>query len=116
MSNYTGTFGGAEFGQGPTPPVFSSSTVPNATASTPGLIQLSGMLTGSATNPQVVDATPTTKGAIKLAQALSGTADAPTTPTDVATDGSVTTIVQMTQAAYNALATKDPNTVYVIQG
>ena len=116
MSNYVGNFGGVEYGPGPVPPVFSSATVPNATNSTPGLIQLSGMLTGTATSPQVVDATSSSKGVIQLAQALAGTAAAPTTPTDVGTDGTVLTMVQMTQAAYNALGTKDPNTVYVIQG
>jgi hypothetical protein len=51
---------------------------------------------------------------------------APSAPTDgvtkaqldlkVGSDGSVLTMVKMTQAAYNALATKDANTVYYIVG
>jgi len=77
------------------------------------------MLTGTASNPQVVSATTSSLGVIQLAGPLSGTGSVATLPVTnnvVLTDGSVDQILQMTQAAYNALPSKDPSTVYVIVG
>lgn len=105
-----------EYGTAPAPPANVPLSVPDATATTKGLIQLSGMLGGTAASPTVVAATSTSLGAVELTQDLAGTATAPTVTNHVGGDGTVATMVQMTQAAYNALGTKDPNTLYVIVG
>lgn len=108
-----------EYGIAPAPPTAGVFSIPDATTSSKGVVQLAGMLAGTATSPQVVAATTSSLGVIQLAGPLGGAgsvATLPVTSNVVLTDGSVDQVIQLTQAAYNALGSKDANTVYVIVG
>jgi len=102
-------------------------TPPNATTTTPGLIQLAGDLTGTATAPTVRPATTSVAGIIELAsvtetntgteqfRAVTPASLKPLVDTKVTGVG-ITEVRSITQSAYDALATKVATTLYVIQG
>ena len=99
---------------------------PNATTTTNGAIRLAGHLGGTATSPTVRSATTSVTGVVELATATetsTGTDSArAVTPAGLKTamsnrpsSATVTTIWTGTQADYDAIATKDPATLYFIK-
>lgn len=100
--------------------------VPVATMTQKGIIQLSGDLGGTASAPTVVSGVnhghtaaqvsdASTVGRAVLTAATAAAARTTLGAGNVTGTG-VSAIVVLTQAAYTALATKDPATLYVIQG
>ena len=99
---------------------------PNATTTTNGAIRLAGHLGGTADSPTVRSATDEVNGVVELATAAeTSTGEDSTravTPAGLKTamsnrpsSATVTTIWTGTQAAYDAIATKDPATLYFIK-